>query len=198
MSGTADMVAFGDMIDTREAPTRSACRRWMRCWPPARSTSCSSATLTLENRLRTIEAQQDVAALGTADEREQWEHIRRIEAALAGSARRPRAPTAGAPCTRCRPRERAVAAPAARPDCPCRGCPIRRRTPSCASGCGWSRACCSTGSPMPSRRANGRSDARSRTWTWPCTRRRAAGSAWSGRATACPPTPVNSPPAWRP
>ena len=39
----------------------------------------------LENQLRSIETQHDVAALGTEAEREQWARIQRVEAGLAGA-----------------------------------------------------------------------------------------------------------------
>jgi lipopolysaccharide biosynthesis regulator YciM len=80
-----DMVAYQDMIATRE-------RAYAERLPRADALLASGAVeqlqqrdVALENELRAIEAQHDVAALGTEDERAQWARIQRVEAALAGA-----------------------------------------------------------------------------------------------------------------
>lgn len=79
------MEAFGDMIDTRE-------RAYVERLPRADALLASGAAdklqqrrVDLETRVNTIEKGQDVAALGSADEREQWARIQRLEASLAGT-----------------------------------------------------------------------------------------------------------------
>lgn len=79
------MQAFGDMIDTRE-------RAYAERTPKVDALLASGAVdklqqrrAELESRVSGIEKDQDVAALGTAEEREQWARIQRIEAALAGA-----------------------------------------------------------------------------------------------------------------
>jgi hypothetical protein len=79
------MQAFGDMIDTRE-------RAYAERLPRADELLASDALEQrrrmrneLEGRLNAIEAEGDVAALGSPEEREQWARILRIEAALAGA-----------------------------------------------------------------------------------------------------------------
>jgi hypothetical protein len=90
MSGTLerhsdDMVAYQDMIETRE-------RAYAERLPRADALLSSGAVdklqqrdVALENELRDIEAQHNVAALGTDEEREQWARIQRVEAALSGA-----------------------------------------------------------------------------------------------------------------
>jgi len=79
------MTAFGDMIDTRE-------RAYAQRTPKVDALLASGAVdklqqrrAELESRVSGIEKDQDVAALGTSEEREQWARIQRIEAALAGA-----------------------------------------------------------------------------------------------------------------
>ncbi len=79
------MVAYQDMIETRE-------RAYAERLPRADALLASGAVgtlqqrdMALENELRAIEAQHDVAALGTEEEREQWARIQRVEAALSGA-----------------------------------------------------------------------------------------------------------------
>ncbi len=81
-----DMVAFEDMIDTREAAFAERLPRADALLASDAVGKLQQRDVALENRLRTIESQHDVAALGTATEREQWARIQRVEAALAGSA----------------------------------------------------------------------------------------------------------------
>ena len=79
-----DMVAFEDMIDTREAAFAERLPRADALLASDAVGKLQQRDVALENRLRTIESQHDVAALGTPTEREQWARIQRIEAALAG------------------------------------------------------------------------------------------------------------------
>jgi hypothetical protein len=90
MGGTLDrwgdsMAAFQDMIETRE-------RAYAERLPRADALLASGAVeqlqqrgAALEDRLHTIQAQGDVAALGTDSEREQWARIQRVEASVAGA-----------------------------------------------------------------------------------------------------------------
>jgi hypothetical protein len=78
-----NMVAFQDMIETRE-------RAYAERLPRADALLASGAVeklqqrnVTLANELRTIESQHDMAALGTVSEREQWARVQRVEALLA-------------------------------------------------------------------------------------------------------------------
>jgi hypothetical protein len=80
-----NMEAFGDMIDTRE-------RAYVERTPKVDALLASGAVdklqqrrTDLETRVNTIEKGQDVAALGSDEEREQWARILRMEAALAGA-----------------------------------------------------------------------------------------------------------------
>jgi len=79
------MGAFADMLETRE-------RAYAERLPEADALLASGAmdqlqqrNMALENRLRAIEQQHDVAALGTRAERELWARIKRLEAALEGT-----------------------------------------------------------------------------------------------------------------
>ena len=79
------MEAFGDMIDTRE---RAYAQRLPRV--DARLSSGAVEKLAqrktdLDNRLNDIDGGADVAALGSAEERDQWARIQRLEAALAAA-----------------------------------------------------------------------------------------------------------------
>ena len=80
-----NMEAFGDMIDTRE-------RAYVERTPKVDALLASGAVdklqqrrTDLETRVNTIEKGQDVSALGSDEEREQWARIQRMEAALAGA-----------------------------------------------------------------------------------------------------------------
>ena len=79
------MEAFGDMIDTRE-------RAYAERTPKVDALLASGAVdklqqrrADLESRVSRIEKDQDVAALGTSEEREQWARIQRVEASLVGA-----------------------------------------------------------------------------------------------------------------
>jgi hypothetical protein len=77
-----NMEAFGDMIDTRE-------RAYAERTPKVDALLASNAVdklqqrrTDLETRVNTIEKDQDVAALGSDEERDQWARTLRVEAAL--------------------------------------------------------------------------------------------------------------------
>ena len=79
--------AFGDMIDTRE-------RAYAQRLPQVDQLLASGAVDQLQHRrddlearLATIEARQDVAALGSPQERAHWEQIRQIEDGLSSAPR---------------------------------------------------------------------------------------------------------------
>jgi hypothetical protein len=90
MSKTLDrwgdsMEAFGDMIDTRE-------RAYAERIPRVDALLASGAVEKLEQRrtelatqVDAIDSNQDVAALGSSEERDQWARIQRVEAALASA-----------------------------------------------------------------------------------------------------------------
>ena len=80
-----DMVAFQDMIDTRETAFAERLPRADALLASNAVDKLQQRDVELENRLRTIESQHDVAALGTPAEREQWATMQRIEAGLAGA-----------------------------------------------------------------------------------------------------------------
>jgi hypothetical protein len=79
------MEAFGDMIDTRE-------RAYAQRLPRVDSLLASGAVeklaqrkTDLESRVNGIDGDKDVAALGSAEERDQWARLQRVEAALAAA-----------------------------------------------------------------------------------------------------------------
>ena len=79
--------AFGDMIDTRE-------RAYAQRLPQVDQLLASGAVDQLQHRrddldarLASIDAREDVAALGSSQERAHWEQIRQIEDALNGAPR---------------------------------------------------------------------------------------------------------------
>jgi hypothetical protein len=73
------------MIGTREAAFAERLPRADALLASDAVGTLQQRDVALENRLRTIEAQHDVAALGTPAEREQWARIQRVEAGLAGA-----------------------------------------------------------------------------------------------------------------
>jgi tetratricopeptide (TPR) repeat protein len=79
------MEAFGNMIDTRERAYAERLPRADTLLGSAVADRMQQSKEDLEGRLNTIEAEGDVAALGSEQEREQWERIQRLEAALAGA-----------------------------------------------------------------------------------------------------------------
>ncbi len=80
-----DMVAFEDMIDTRASAFAERLPRADALLASDAVGKLQQRDVAFENRLRTIESQHDVAALGTATEREQWARVQRVEGALAGT-----------------------------------------------------------------------------------------------------------------
>jgi len=83
--GGYDMEAFRDMIDTRERAYAERLPKVDALLNSGAVTQLQQRNVDLAGRLQTIEARHDVAALGTDTERDQWERIERIEAALAAS-----------------------------------------------------------------------------------------------------------------
>jgi hypothetical protein len=83
------MEAFGDMIDTRERAYAERLPRADALLASGEADKLQQRRVDLENRVNTIEKEQDVAALGSADEREQWARIQRVEASLAGTPETP-------------------------------------------------------------------------------------------------------------
>ncbi len=79
------MEAFGDMIDTREHAYAERLPRADALLTSGAADKLQQRRAELETRLNTIETGQDVAALGSADEREQWARIQKLETALAGA-----------------------------------------------------------------------------------------------------------------
>jgi len=80
-----DMGAFEDMIETRERAYAERLPRADALLNSGAVQQLQQRKVALDNRLRAIEAQHEVAALGTAEEREQWGRIQRIETALAAA-----------------------------------------------------------------------------------------------------------------
>jgi lipopolysaccharide biosynthesis regulator YciM len=79
------MEAFGDMIDTRERAYAERLPRTDALLASGAADKLQQRRADLEQRLNTIGSSQDVAALGSAEERQQWALIQRLEAALAGA-----------------------------------------------------------------------------------------------------------------
>ena len=79
------MAAFGDMIDTREHAYAERIPKVDALLASGAVDKLQQRRAELESRFSGIEKGQDVAALGSADEREQWARIQRLEAALAGA-----------------------------------------------------------------------------------------------------------------
>jgi hypothetical protein len=78
------MDAYQDMIETRERAYAERLPRVDGLLASGTLQGLQQRNVELENELRTIESQHDVAALGTETERSQWERVQRVEAALAG------------------------------------------------------------------------------------------------------------------
>jgi hypothetical protein len=77
--------AFGDMIDTRD---RAYAERLPRVDALLASNAVEKLTQRrqdLESRLSSIDSSKDVAALGSAEERDQWARVQRVENALAAA-----------------------------------------------------------------------------------------------------------------
>ncbi len=83
------MEAFGDMIDTREKAYAERLPRADALLASGAADKLQQRRVDLENRVNAIEKGQDVAALGSAEEREQWTRIQRLEALLTGTPNTP-------------------------------------------------------------------------------------------------------------
>jgi hypothetical protein len=73
------------MIDTRRSAYAEQLPRADALLASRAVDTLQQRDVALENGLRTIESQHDVAALGTDTERAQWARVQRVEAALAGA-----------------------------------------------------------------------------------------------------------------
>jgi Tetratricopeptide repeat len=90
MSHTLDrwgdsMEAFGDMIDTRERAYAERLPRVDALLNSGVVEKLAQHKTDLDNRLNEIDGGGDMAALGSAEERDQWARIQRLEAALAAA-----------------------------------------------------------------------------------------------------------------
>src|SRR3569833_37876 len=90
MSHTLDrwgdsMEAFGDMIDTRERAYAERLPRVDALLSSGAVEKLAQHKTDLDNRLNDIDSGADVAALGSAEERDQWARIQRLAAALAAA-----------------------------------------------------------------------------------------------------------------
>src|SRR6059058_1203927 len=77
------MEAFGDMIDTRERAYAERLPRVDALLSSGAVEKLAQRKTDLDNRLNDIDGERDVAALGSAEERDQWARLQRVEAALA-------------------------------------------------------------------------------------------------------------------
>jgi hypothetical protein len=79
------MEAFGDMIDTRERAYAERIPKVDALLASGTLDKLQQRRAELDTRLNAIDKDQDVAALGSDEERDQWTRIQRLEAALAGA-----------------------------------------------------------------------------------------------------------------
>jgi hypothetical protein len=79
------MEAFQDMIETRERAYAQKLPQTDALLSSGVAEKLQQRRVELENQVNTIEKDHDVAALGTAEEREQWARVQRLEAALASA-----------------------------------------------------------------------------------------------------------------
>jgi hypothetical protein len=79
------MEAFGDMIDTRERAYAQRLPRVDALLASGAVEKLAQHKTDLDNRLNDIDGAKDVAALGSAEERDQWSRLQRLEAALAAA-----------------------------------------------------------------------------------------------------------------
>ncbi|MGH8136951.1 MAG: tetratricopeptide repeat protein [Steroidobacteraceae bacterium] len=90
LSGWEDkMDAFGDMIDTRERAYAERLPRVDALLSSGAVEKLAQRRDELESRIGSIESSKDVAALGSAQERDQWARIQRVETALASAPQSP-------------------------------------------------------------------------------------------------------------
>jgi hypothetical protein len=87
--GSDSLVAFQDMIDTREHAYAERLPRTDALLASNRVAQLQQRNLDLQNQLRDIEAQHNVGALGNDTERDQWARLQRLEAALAAAPSTP-------------------------------------------------------------------------------------------------------------
>jgi hypothetical protein len=80
------MDAFGAMIDTRERAYAERLPRADTLLASDLPAKFLAARAAVDSRLTSIETGDDVAALGTSAEQQQWAKLRQLEAALAGAA----------------------------------------------------------------------------------------------------------------
>jgi hypothetical protein len=78
------MDAYEDMIGTRERAYAEQLPKVDGLLASGTLQQLQQRNVSLENHLRTIETQHDVAALGTETERSQWARVQRLEAGVAG------------------------------------------------------------------------------------------------------------------
>jgi len=78
------MDAYQDMIETRERAYAERLPKVDALLASGQLQQLQQRQVALDNQLRTIEAQHDVAALGTETERSEWVRVQRIEAGVAG------------------------------------------------------------------------------------------------------------------
>jgi lipopolysaccharide biosynthesis regulator YciM len=79
------MEAFGDMIDTRERAYAQRLPRVDALLSSGAVEKLAQRKTDFDNRLNDIDGGGDVAALGSAEERDQWARLQRLEAALASA-----------------------------------------------------------------------------------------------------------------
>ncbi len=79
------MEAFTDMIDTRERAYAERLPRTDALLSSGAADKLQQRRDELEQRLNTIDTTHDVSALGSAQERDEWARLQRMEAALAGA-----------------------------------------------------------------------------------------------------------------
>jgi hypothetical protein len=79
------MEAFGDMIDTRERAYAERLPRVDALLASGAVEKLAQRKTDLESRVNGIDSEKDVAALGSAEERDQWARLQRVEAALAAA-----------------------------------------------------------------------------------------------------------------
>lgn len=79
------MEAFGDMIDTRERAYAERLPRVDALLASGAVEKLAQRKTDLESRVNDIDGGKDVAALGSAEERDQWSRLQRVEAALAST-----------------------------------------------------------------------------------------------------------------
>ena len=80
------MEAFGDMIDARERAYAQRLPRVDALLSSGAVEKLGQRKTDINNRLNEIDSGADLAALGSAEERDQWARVQQLEAALAAAA----------------------------------------------------------------------------------------------------------------